>query len=101
MDSGPSDLKRICTTFQTPNCNIQTQNGGCSGSILDEISATDCNLMNFSTSVCKTRFGVLGLIIGILLLLLVLCGVAWCISYGNRLYQALQYTHCQTPIDII
>ena len=84
LDGGPSDLKRICTTFQTPNSNIQTQNGGCSGSIPDEISATDCNLMNFSVSVCKTGFSVLGLITGILLLLLILCGVAWCISYGDR-----------------
>ena len=66
VDGGPSDLKRICTTFQTPNSSIQTQNGGCSGS----------NSMNFSASVCKTGFGVLGLTIGILLLLLILCGVA-------------------------
>ena len=79
MDGGPSDLRRICTTFQTPNSNNYSNTkwgGGCSGSIPDEISATDCNLTNFSASICKTGFGVLGLIIGILLLLLILCGVS-------------------------
>ena len=75
VDGGPSDLKRICTTFQTPNSSIQTQNGECSGSIPDEISATDCNSMNFSASVCKTGFGVLGLIISILLLLHIKKGI--------------------------
>ena len=67
--------KRICTTVATPESvtdgSIETQNG-CT------TPAPDSTLINFSASVSANNnivFGVLGFIIGVLLILLALCGV--------------------------
>ena len=73
--------KRICTTVETPVGSIQTQNGCTSNSTPgpDKTSAPDNNSINFSASGSANNnivFGVLGFIIGILLILLALCGVA-------------------------
>ena len=75
--------KRICTTVpvEAPVCSIQTQNGCTSSSTPgpDKTLAPDSNSINFSASGSANNnivFGVLGFIIGVLLILLVLCGVA-------------------------
>ena len=75
-DDGP---KRICTAIKTPNLlasSIQPQNKFTSSSTSDETLAPECNLnSSASGSANNTVFGVLGLIIGVLLILLALCGV--------------------------